>query len=879
MKDESAETPMMRQYRAAKRDHPDAILLFRMGDFYEMFDEDAVVASKLLGLTLTTRDKGKPEPVPMAGVPWHAAENYIGRLVRAGLKVTICDQVEDPRKAKGLVRREVTEIVTPGTVLSDALLSRERDSYLAAILPDGSRAGIAALSLSSGDFWVAECDRARLADELDLVGPAEVLLPDSARGKEHDLVGAISPPPALTWIDTWKWGEADAVRVLSHQFHTAGIDGFGIEHLHLATRAAGVILAYLRTLGRGHLEHVTRVTERRRAAHLILDETTRKNLEILEPAGSGATVTSLAGSVDRTRSAMGARLLRRWLAEPLADAPAIRARLLAIREMVDRRAMRGRLRDALRDVRDLERAAARLVCEKATPRDLVEIAGCIRAAAEVHEAISVARAPVVARLSAEWDACHDIAATIEAAIDSAPPLTPRESGVMRDGWSEELDEIRAVLRDGKNWVLAYQERERARSGIASLKVGFNRVFGYYIEVTRTHKERVPSDYIRKQTLANAERFVTEELRAFEEKSLDAEERVGALEESLFVTLRKQLAKDGARLTALAGALARADVYSSLAELAVERGYVEPTIEEESVLEITQGRHPVLERLLPPGEFIANDLAIDVTASQIHLITGPNMSGKSTFLRQTALIVVLAQAGSFVPAASARIGVVDRIFTRIGARDDLARGQSTFLVEMIETARILHQASTRSLVLLDEVGRGTSTFDGLSIAWAVVEHLHETADVAARTLFATHYHELTDLALTLPRVRNFHVEVREWEGGVVFLRRILPGGTDRSYGIHVASLAGLPRGVIARAREVLRNLEAGEIGAEGLPALAKGVAGPRVTPPAQLPLLAVAPPPESEIESEIRRLDVDSLTPLAALERIAAWRRRLTEEET
>jgi DNA mismatch repair protein MutS len=877
MRDDSADTPMMRQYRAAKRDHPDAILLFRMGDFYEMFEEDAVVASKLLGLTLTTRDKGKPQPVPMAGMPWHSAESYIGRLVRAGLKVTICEQVEDPRKAKGLVRREVTEIVTPGTVLSDALLARERDSFLAAIFPNGERVGIAALALSSGEFWVSECASSALAEEIDLAAPVEILLPDSLKGKESAIVSQVAQPPAITWVESWKWGEAEAVRALAAQFRTAGIDGFGIGHLPLAIRCAGVVLLYLTSLGREHLEHITRITERRRASHLILDDTTRKHLEILEPAGASAAVTSLAGSVDRTRTAMGARLLRRWLGEPLARVDEIRERHASVREMVERRTMRPRLRDALRGVRDLERAAARLVCEKGTPRDLVAIAACVRAAAEVHETIAVARSPLFTRLCAAWDPCLDVAATIESAIEAEPPATAREPGVIREGWSEELDQIRAVLRDGKAWVVAYQDRERERTGIATLKVGFNRVFGYYIEVTRPHRDRVPSDYMRKQTLANAERFVTEELSGFEARILDAEERVGALEESLFVTLRKQLAKEGARLAALASALATADLVSSFAELAVERGYVEPVIDDGTAIEIVQARHPVLERLLPPGDFIANDLSIDTAASQIHLITGPNMAGKSTFLRQTALVVVLAQAGSFVPAASARIGVVDRIFTRIGARDDLARGQSTFLVEMIETARILHQATPKSLILLDEVGRGTSTFDGLSIAWAVVEQIHETPAIAARTLFATHYHELTDLALTLPRVRNFHVEVREWEGGIVFLRRIVPGGTDRSYGIHVAELAGLPRSVIRRAREVLRNLEAGELGAEGLPLIAQGAAAPRPSRATQLPLLAAAPPPESAVEREIRDLEIEAITPLAALERLAAWKRRLEEE--
>jgi DNA mismatch repair protein MutS len=664
---------------------------------------------------------------------------------------------------------------------------------------------------------------------------------------------------------------------------------------------------------------VTSIVERRRATHLLLDEITRRNLEIVEPAGAvgatsvagargpasggpggaslaagsssggappgssgsamaGTSPATLAAAIDRTRTPMGARLVRRWLVEPLLDAEAIRARHAAVREGVERRPLRSALRAALGGVGDVERGAARIVCEKASPRDLRGVARSLRAAADAHEALAGARAPLLAGLCAGWDSCADVAETIERAIADDAPATIRDRGVIRDGWSADLDALRAVTRDGQEWVLAYQERERSRTGIATLKVGFNRVFGYYIEVTRPHRDRVPADYVRKQTLAGAERFVTEELSVFEQKVLDADERIADLEESLFVAVRADVARHGARLRALCVALATVDVLAGFAEVAAERGFVEPAIDDGGEIDIVDGRHPVLEPLLPKGAFIANDLRMEPGASQIHLITGPNMAGKSTYLRQAALIVILAQAGSFVPAASARIGIVDRIFTRIGARDDLARGQSTFLVEMIETARILHQATARSLVLLDEVGRGTSTFDGLSIAWAVVEHLHERRAGSPRTLFATHYHELTDLALTLPRVKNFHVEVKETERGIVFLRRVEPGGTDRSYGIHVAALAGLPREVVERAREVLRNLEAGELGAEGLPVIASGRRAPKAGAPRQLPLVVAIDPPadpaDEEAAREIRALDLDRMTPLEALERLAAIRKRL-----
>lgn len=896
----SAPTPMMRQYEEAKRAHAGTILLFRMGDFFEMFHEDAVIASRVLGLTLTTRDKGKADPVPMAGVPWHSADQYIARLLRAGYKVTVCDQVEDPRKAKGLVRRAVTEVVTPGTALAEALLPRERDPYLAALFPEEGRFGLAALSLASGDFWVAGVPAERLKDEMDLLAPAELLIPESLRGREREFLEDLDPAPAITWVEDWRWDARAAREALAGHFRTAGLDGFGVTHLESALRGAGVLLAYVKGLGRARLDHVTAIVERRRAERLVIDEVTRRNLEILEPAGGAragaapaAGAPTLAASMDRTRTPMGTRLLRRWLAEPLLDVAAIRARHAAVRELVEGRALRARLREALGGVRDLERSVARLVCEKATPREIVEMRQTLRAAARAGDALAEARAPLLWGLREGWDACADVASAIESAIADAPAPTAREGGVIRDGWSAELDDLRSVTRNGKEWIAAYQERERARTGIPTLKVGFNRVFGYYVEVTRPHKDRVPADYVRRQTLANAERFVTEELSAFEEKVLTAEDRIGDLEESLLAAFRADLAPHAARLKALSASLATIDVLASFAEIAAERGDAEPAIDDSLEIEIEDGRHPVLEGLLPKGEFIANDLRLDPAVAQIHLITGPNMAGKSTFLRQCALIVVLAQAGAFVPAASARIGVVDRIFTRIGARDDLARGQSTFLVEMIETSRILHQATPRSLVLLDEVGRGTSTFDGLSIAWAVVEHLHETPSAAARTLFATHYHELTDLALTLPRVANFHVEVKEWEGGIVFLRRVVPGATDRSYGIHVASLAGLPRSVIERAREVLRNLEAGELGAEGLPVLARGKGAPSTRGPLQLPLLAAVDAPaapgatsaapgaslaEREVVDALRALDPDATTPLEALSRLAALRGRLAAED-
>jgi DNA mismatch repair protein MutS len=884
----TVDTPMMRQYRSVKDSHPDAIVLFRMGDFYEMFHDDAVVASRVLGLTLTTRDKGKAQPVPMAGVPWHAADGYIARLLRAGYKVTVCDQVEDPRKAKGLVKREVTEIVTPGTVLAESMLARDRDAYLAAIDPSGQTIGLAALSLSSGDFWVAEVDHERLLDEIDLLAPSEILLPQSLRGREGELIGALDPSPAITWIDDWRWDLVHAKEALAAQFRTAGLDGFGVSHLAPGLRAAGAILDYLKSVGRDRLEHVTAIVERRRAEHLVLDEMTRRHLDILETsspraagegtARRGVAPATLVAAVDRTRTPMGARLLRRWLAEPLVSVEAIRARHSAVRELVERPA-RVRLRAALSDVRDLERAVARLVCEKAAPRDLAEMRAALRAAEDVAEALTAVHAPLLAGLRDGWDGCLDVAAAIEDALLDPPGASPREGDVLRDGYDAELDALRAVTRDGKEWVVAFQERERARSGIGSLKLGFNRVFGYYIEVTRPHRDRVPPDYVRKQTLAGAERFVTEELSRFEERVLEAQSRIGEVEETLFAAFRSDLARHGPRLRALAAALATIDVVASFAEIAAERGYVEPAVDDGLDIEIVDGRHPVLEPLLPKGTFIPNDLSLIDGASRIHLITGPNMAGKSTFLRQNALLVILAQAGSFVPAASARIGVVDRIFTRIGARDDLARGQSTFLVEMIETARILHQATARSFLLLDEVGRGTSTFDGLSIAWAVVEHLHERSAGTARTLFATHYHELTDLALTLPRVANFHVDVRETEDGIVFLRRVAAGATDRSYGIHVAERAGLPRSVIERARELLQNLEAGGLSADGLPTIARGERAPRAPRAHQLPLVvapdeAPAAPRASALERALRGLDLDRMTPLQALEALADLKRRL-----
>lgn len=813
---EPRETPLQRQYAKIKERHPGAVLLFRMGDFYETFDEDAVTVSGVLGITLTKRSNGGAAETPLAGFPHHALDQHLPKLVAAGLRVAICEQLEDPKFARGIVKRDVVEVVTPGVLLRDGLLQPTRAAYVVALRFEGERVGLGILDASTGEFLVSETPRARLDDVLLAVAPAEVVIDKRQRDQ--------LPPRALGYVVThaedWAFGQDFAYEVLVRHFKTHSLKGFGVDDLALGLRAAGAVLHYVSETQRGSLPQVRRLVRYASEDYMALDPQTKRNLELIAGT-SGTEEGSLVGILDQTRTPMGARLLRRWLVRPLCRVEQIEKRQSAVDALVKDARLRERVRDELKRVGDLERLAARLAAARATPRDVATLGLTLRQLPVVKGLLEGHGCDTLRKIAEGLTTCQDAADRIARTLVDEPPATLDGGGAIRDGVSGDLDELRALARSGKDWVVRLQASEAERTGIPSLKVGYNRVFGYYIEISNAHKAKVPDDYLRKQTLVGAERYITPELKEREEKILSAEEKLAALEQELFAALRMALAEEGAAFAHNAQLLAMLDALASFAEVAARHDFVRPVVDESRTLDIRDGRHPVVEQALPPGEpFIPNSVCLDPDGElseghqnpgedgrQIVVITGPNMAGKSVVLRQTGLIVLLAQIGAFVPAKTARIGLVDRIFTRVGASDNLAAGESTFLVEMNETANILHNASERSLILLDEVGRGTSTYDGLSIAWALVEYLHETPGVAARTLFATHYHELNALAARFARIRNARVQVEEHDGRVFFLRRLVDGGADHSYGIEVAKMAGLPAPMLARAREILRHLEA------------------------------------------------------------------------
>jgi len=850
-------TPAMEQYHHFKRQHRDAILLFRMGDFYETFFEDAREISRLLGLTLTARNHGKSSgEVPLAGVPHHAVEGYVAKLLRLGRKVAICEQVEDPRKAKGVVKRDVVQVVSPGTALADSMLEQQRHNFLVCLCAGQGVAGLASVDLSTGDFILDEVPLEELPDELERLAPAELLLSEAADPQWVESLRQVLPRAALSRLEDWQFEYRQAHETLAEQLQVHSLKGFDCEDLHQAVRAAGAALHYLRENQRGAVEHLNRLTRQRRENCLYLDATARRNLELLGNSQDGGEQGALIEVLDCTRTPMGARLLRRWLAAPLRDPGAIAARLDAVEVLLGERSARPRLQETLGQVGDLERMMARICCQRANARDLVGLARSLGQAPALRQQAGVLAAPLLREL-ADLPPVDELVALISRTLVDEPPATIAEGGMIRPGCDVELDELRQASAGGKEWIARLQVEERQRTGIGSLKVGFNQVFGYYLEVSKANLDRVPAEYIRKQTLVNAERFLTPELKEWEEKVLGAEEKIAEIETRIFLELRAQVALWAAQVQQIARHLAQLDLLVCLAEVAQRERWVRPQVDEGPGIEIEGGRHPVVERRLQAGRFVPNDLCLDDTA-RVLLITGPNMAGKSTIIRQVGLIVLLAQLGSFVPARRARLGAVDRIFTRVGAADNLARGESTFMVEMNEAANILNNTTAQSLILMDELGRGTSTFDGLSLAWAIVEHLHDCPS-RPRTLFATHYHELTALEGPLPRLKNANVLVREEGGHVVFLHRLASGPCDRSYGINVAQMAGMPAKVVARAKELLARLEQGRPQAPA--------------PAAQLPLFA-PPAPESPVLAELRQLDLDRITPLEALLKLGEWKDKL-----
>jgi DNA mismatch repair protein MutS len=853
----SNETPLMRQWREAKLKYPDALLFFRVGDFYELFHGDAEEGARLLGLTLTARNNGAAAKVPLAGVPAKALDDYLGRLVRLGRRVAICDQVEDPAEAKGIVRREVTETVTPGTVLADNLLHERRNNFLVALAPDGPHGyGLAALDVSTGEMTTRRVAPEELRAELGRLEPSELLIPRSLG--DSDLGGSVDRVP-LTVRDDWLFDPEGCEAELARAYGLQSLDGLGFQDGDGAlVSASGALVQYLKEIRPAGMTHLRPVSIRRPGRMMLLDEMTRRNLELIEPLRAGEEGGTLLGVLDEAVTAMGGRLLRRWVLEPLVVAEEIWRRQEAVATLVDDIDARRRLRDVLSEVSDVERLAGKFGTGRVTPRDLAALRRSLEALPAVRSVAAESESPLIRELGAELDCLDDVHELLSGAIADDPPATLAEGGVIRAGWSEELDEVRSVRDGARDFIAQLQARERERTGISSVKVGFNKVFGYYLEVTKANLDKVPDDYVRKQTLSNGERYFTPELKEWEEKVFGAEDEIGRLEGELFVAVRDTVGAAVDRLQEAGSRVAALDVLGTLAEVAVHRGYVRPEVHTGFDLEIKGGRHPVVETMMPREEFIPNDVAL-TSDGRVVVLTGPNMAGKSTVLRQVGLIQLLAQIGSLVPADSARLPVTDRIFTRVGASDNLARGQSTFMVEMSETAAIMHGASERSLVLLDEIGRGTSTYDGVSIAWAVTEHIHER--IGAKTIFATHYHELTQLGDLLDGVKNMNVSVREVGDRIVFLRRLVDGGADRSYGIHVARLAGLPDSVVGRARELLAELEGTHSsGGEGLGRHGRHRPASEA-PPDQLSMFQV----EHPLVRRLRAIDPDDLTPKEALD--------------
>jgi len=887
-KRDKEQTPLMRQYYKIKARHPDAILLFRMGDFYETFDEDAKTVSALLGLTLTKRANGAATDVPLAGFPHHALDTYLPRLVQAGKRVAVCEQLEDPKFARKIVKRDVVEVVTPGVSFHDQLLNPKRAHYLAAVHWGTDRqtrdaVGFAFLDASTGEFSVTELPAAKLEEVIQTINPAEILIDKRRR---DDLAALRHLEGVVTPQEDWVFGYDFAYETLLRHFKTHSLKGFGVEGLRLGLVAAGAALYYLGETQKGRLPHIHRITHFASDEFMALDPQTKRNLELVASLREGGQEGTLIQILDETLTPMGGRLLRKWLLRPLRNVDNVNKRLAAVEALFRGRTLREHLRTVLREVGDLERLAAKVCTGRASPRDLVSLKLSLQQIPSLKSLLQDEPCDTLRRLADNLTLCPAVVEKIQEALVDDPPAAIQDGGLIRDGYHAELDELRTLARSGKDWVARMQQQESKRTGIPSLKVGFNKVFGYYLEITNAHKDKIPDDYIRKQTLVNAERYITPELKEYEEKILTAEEKIASLEADLFNALRMAVAEETAALQLNAALLAMLDCFCCLAEVAERGGYCRPDVHDGLDLHIEDGRHPVVERTLPPGEpFIPNGVDLDPETDQIFIITGPNMAGKSVVLRQVGLIVLLAQVGSFVPARQARIGVVDRIFTRVGASDNLAAGESTFLVEMNETANILNNATPRSLILLDEVGRGTSTFDGLSIAWALVEYLHQHDRVAARTLFATHYHELNALTERYARVRNFRIQVQEHGGKVIFLRKMIPGGADHSYGIEVARMAGLPEPVIERARQVLHQLESqhlvvespGEAPASGGDGAVVKAAKP-LLPPAddafQMSLFntAASDPVFEAIKEKLGTVDPNRITPIEALLALAELKR-------
>ena len=872
----STATPLMRQYLEIKGEYQDAILFFRLGDFYEMFMEDAVLAARILGITLTSRNKGDKNAIPLCGIPYHSSQGYIAKLIQAGHKVAICEQVEDPKTAKGIVKRQVVRVVTPGLVTDTSTLDPKENNYLLAVAQHNGSYGVAHIDITTGEFRVTQLDAlTQLESELGSLAPSEVLICDTDEG--HGLLQQLEASLVDTlcnFVPEWVCDTDYAAEQLCTFFGVSGLQSFGCHELPAAQLAASSVLYYLKKTQKEELRHIRSLQTYHANNFMVLDETTRRNLELTVTLQDGKKHGSLLGVLDRTVTAMGGRTLRHWIQYPLIDLQEILRRQEAIAELVDESLLRLDLIEVLDGVYDLERLNSKIAMASANAKDLVALRASLEKLPQVDELLGSFSSAYLKNLRDRIDLLPELVSQLEQAIVEDPPFVIRDGGIIKDGFDHDLDELRLISREGKGWIARLEQQEREKTGIPSLKVKYNKVFGYFIEITQRNLDRVPEDYQRKQTLSNAERFITPTLKDYEAKVLGAEERMVELEYNLFQQVRLQAAAEGPRVQQSAEALAALDALLSLADLAHERNYVRPKIDDSGVIKISGGRHPVVERMPLKEAFVPNDVELDMDNNQLLIITGPNMAGKSTFMRQVALISLLAQLGSFVPADQAQLGVVDRIFTRVGASDNLAKGESTFMVEMNETANILRHATRKSLIILDEIGRGTSTFDGVSIAWAVAEYLHDNQEVAGKTLFATHYHELTDLALTRERIKNYNVAVKEWNDQIIFLRKIIAGSASRSYGIQVGRLAGLPDQVISRAKEILHNLEAGEYIQSGQPRLGASKNQPQrqQLPVAQLSLFDQDA--EVQVRTRLQQLDISTITPLEALTLLDEFKKML-----
>jgi len=871
-------TPMIQQYLQIKARYNDAILFFRMGDFYEMFFDDAKKASKILQIALTTRGKNIGEDIPLCGIPYHAIDSYLPKLLDKGIKVAICEQLEEPGQGKKIVRRDVVKVVSPGTVTDPAYLNPKSNNFMISLSFGKGVTGISVLDISTGEFSVTEfngTDRLRLINEIIRIEPSEVLLPSAnQKAFKEEITSSLLRPPFISPFEDWKFDYETARRALLSKFGVSSLEGFGCEGMSSAISSAGAMIQYLEETQKENLKHINRLRTINNGEYMVLDGTTIKNLEVLRSQADGSRENTILNIIDDTATAMGGRLLRQWLLKPLLDVDEISERYNSIDEFIERSQERRKVRDELSEIQDIDRLIGKLANGNAGPRDLAALRFSFERLPLVKKLMAPCESKLLHSLSLEVDAHEELTLYLKKALVDSPPLNIRDTGAIREGFNPELDELRNLKNNTKDFISSLEREERERSGISSLKVGFNRVFGYYIEVTKSNLNNVPADFIRKQTLTNGERFITPKLKEYEERILTAEEKIKEIEIRIFNELIANVSSHIRAIQKTAYAVAEIDVLSTLASVAEKNNYVRPVIDNSDRIDIKDGRHPVIERISFDERFVPNDTLLDCEANRLSIITGPNMAGKSTYMRQVALIVMMAQMGSFVPAREAHIGIVDRIFTRIGASDNLASGQSTFMLEMNETANIMNNATKRSLIILDEIGRGTSTFDGLSIAWAVAEFIHSKERLGARTLFATHYHELTELSAVLDGARNYNVAVKEWNDEIIFLRKIVEGGTDKSYGIHVAKLSGIPADVIKRAREILFNLENREFDRNGNLSLL----GKSQTPNNNQQMLPIFDRNESEVLNEIRNMDINSITPLEALTKLGRIKEMLSDEE-